>query len=112
MAGQSTAEQPPRKRCPKRRGLARVVSEEHLRSGGYRGRRSHLKGDVIRVLVTAATRHGSTQEIAQAIAAGLERRGVGCDCRAVGEVHGLDGYDAVVLGSGVYMGHWLDEAHR
>ena len=35
----------------------------------------------MRVLVTAASRHGATHEIADAIAAGLERRGVEAEAR-------------------------------
>ena len=64
----------------------------------------------MRVLVTSATRHGATGEIADAIAAGLERRGVDADSRPVSDVQGLDAYDAIVLGSAVYMGRWLPPA--
>jgi menaquinone-dependent protoporphyrinogen oxidase len=65
-----------------------------------------------KVLVTAATRHHATREIAEAIAAGLDERGV--DARALGidEVATLEDYDAVVLGSAVYTGRWLGEARR
>ena len=70
---------------------------------------SHLKP---RVLVTAASRHESTREIAEAIAAGLRERGVDAQMLPVAEVSTLAGYDAVVLGSAVYMGRWLGEARR
>lgn len=62
------------------------------------------------VLVTAASRHGSTTEIAQAMADGLIRRGVPAEVRAPADVPDLHRYDAVVLGSAVYAGHWLAEA--
>jgi menaquinone-dependent protoporphyrinogen oxidase len=65
-----------------------------------------------RVLVTAASRHESTREIAEAIAAGLRERGVDGQVLPVAEVSTLAGYDAVVLGSAVYMGRWLAEARR
>jgi menaquinone-dependent protoporphyrinogen oxidase len=65
-----------------------------------------------KVLVTAASRHQSTREIAEAIVAGLRERGVDAECRRIDEVTALDGYDAVVLGSAVYMGRWLAEARR
>ncbi len=65
-----------------------------------------------KVLVTAATRHQATREIAQAIAAGLRKRGLDAQARAIDEVTALDTYDAVVLGSAVYMGRWLAEARR
>jgi menaquinone-dependent protoporphyrinogen oxidase len=64
----------------------------------------------MRVLVTAASRHGATHEIAAAIADGLRRRGVDADFRAAEEPSSLDGYDAFVIGSAVYIGRWLDTA--
>jgi menaquinone-dependent protoporphyrinogen oxidase len=64
----------------------------------------------MRVLVTAASRHEATQEIAEAIGRTLEAWGMDADVRRVGDVHELDGYDAVVLGSGVYAGKWLESA--
>ena len=66
----------------------------------------------MRVLVTAASRHGSTREIADAIAAGLARRGVEAEVRPAEELTALDGYDAYVIGSAVYIGRWLDEARE
>lgn len=62
------------------------------------------------VLVTAASRYGSTTEIAQAIAEGLRSRGLPVTVEAADEVGALTQYDAVVLGSAVYVGHWLAPA--
>jgi menaquinone-dependent protoporphyrinogen oxidase len=64
----------------------------------------------MRILVTAAGKRGSTYEIAEAIGAGLARRGLEADVRRPAAVRDLDGYDAVVLGSAVYAGHWCDAA--
>lgn len=64
------------------------------------------------VLVTAATRHGSTSEIAEAIAEGLNRRGVDADARPLDQVTNLDRFDAVVIGSAIYMGRWLKAARE
>jgi menaquinone-dependent protoporphyrinogen oxidase len=64
----------------------------------------------VRVLVTAASRHGATHEIADAIAAGLERRGVDAEAHHAEGLTSLDGYDAFVIGSAVYVGRWLDTA--
>ena len=64
----------------------------------------------MRVLVTAASRHGATYEIAEAIAAGLGQRGVGAEARPAGGIEAIDGYDAVVIGSAVYVGRWLEPA--
>lgn len=62
------------------------------------------------VLVTAASKHGATAGIADAIAGGLIKRGIEARTVAPEDVAGLDDYAAVVIGSGVYFGHWLDEA--
>jgi menaquinone-dependent protoporphyrinogen oxidase len=64
----------------------------------------------LNVLVTAASRHGSTEEIAAAIVAELEARGLRARLLPPAEVTSLDGYDALVIGSAVYVGHWLREA--
>jgi menaquinone-dependent protoporphyrinogen oxidase len=64
----------------------------------------------VRVLVTAASRHDATREIAQVIADGLSRRGVEAEARSVDQVTSLDGFDAVVIGSAIYMGRWLKRA--
>jgi menaquinone-dependent protoporphyrinogen oxidase len=66
----------------------------------------------MRVLVTAATRHDATREIAEAISAGLLARGIEAESRPIDKVTDLAGYDAVVLGSAVYMGRWLKLARR
>jgi menaquinone-dependent protoporphyrinogen oxidase len=65
-----------------------------------------------KVLVTAASRHQATHEIAEAIAGGLRERGVDAELRRVEEVTSLQGYRAVVLGSAVYMNRWLGEARH
>lgn len=64
------------------------------------------------VLVTAASRHGATDEIADAIGRVLVECGVEADVRKVEDVDDLARYDGVVLGSAVYFGKWLDPARR
>jgi len=66
----------------------------------------------VRILVTAASRHGSTGEIAQELGKALRGAlpGMGVDVVPLTRVGSFDGYDAVVLGSAVYFGRWLDEA--
>jgi menaquinone-dependent protoporphyrinogen oxidase len=65
-----------------------------------------------KVLVTSASRHEATHEIARAIAAGLVNQGVAAEARPIQEVTGLGDYGAVVLGSAIYMNRWLSEARR
>lgn len=66
----------------------------------------------MRILVTAASRHGSTAEIAVELGKALRGAlpGSGVDVVPLSRVSGVAGYDAVVLGSAVYFGRWLDEA--
>jgi menaquinone-dependent protoporphyrinogen oxidase len=66
----------------------------------------------MRVLVTAASEHGATAEIAEAIGRVLRGRGLDARVVAPGDVEGIDGYDAVVLGSAVYSGRWLAPARE
>ena len=63
-----------------------------------------------RVLVTYATRAGSTVEVAAAIAESLGSRGYAVDVKPVKEKPSLAGYSAVVMGSAIRMGAWLPEA--
>lgn len=60
--------------------------------------------------MTAASKHGSTAEIAEHIGHTLATRGLKVTVAAPETVEDLDGFRAVVLGSGVYAGHWLQEA--
>lgn len=64
------------------------------------------------VLVAYATACGSTREVAGAVGGALRTAGLEVDVWPVQEVVGMEGYDAVVLGSAVYVGHWLDAARR
>jgi menaquinone-dependent protoporphyrinogen oxidase len=64
-----------------------------------------------RVLVTYASKHGSTGEIARAIADELKERNLDADCVEVGDAS-LGAFDAVILGSAMYMGRWRSEARH
>jgi menaquinone-dependent protoporphyrinogen oxidase len=64
------------------------------------------------VLVTFASKHGSTAEIADAIAETLCECGLQADCMKAGDVESLDGFDAVILGSAVYIRRWRREARK
>lgn len=66
----------------------------------------------MRVLVTAASKHGATTEIAAAIGEALQARGLTPTVAAPEAVDDVTAYDAVVLGSGVYAGRWLDSAKQ
>lgn len=66
----------------------------------------------MKVLVAVASLHGATLEIAERIAIALRRRGVAVTLQPAATVHTLDGYDAVVIGSAVYLGRWLRPARE
>lgn len=62
------------------------------------------------VLVSAASKHGATAEIADRIGEVLSGRGLDVTVAGPEQAETVEGYDAVVLGSGVYAGHWLKDA--
>jgi menaquinone-dependent protoporphyrinogen oxidase len=64
------------------------------------------------VLVGYATSYGSTQEVAEAVAATLRERGLAVDIQPVREVRTLAGYSAVVLGAPLLMFRWHKDARR
>jgi menaquinone-dependent protoporphyrinogen oxidase len=66
----------------------------------------------MKVLVAVASKHGSTREIAEAVAEELKVQQVSTDLKDAGEVHEISGYDAVILGSAIYAGNWLPEAKQ
>jgi len=66
----------------------------------------------MKVLVVAASRHGSTAEIASAVGVRLRERGHDVDVHQPTEVSSPDGYDAVIIGSAIYAGNWLKDARQ
>jgi menaquinone-dependent protoporphyrinogen oxidase len=64
----------------------------------------------MQVMVACASKHGSTEGIAQAIADRLRQQGHGAVAVRVADVADLHGIQAVVLGSAVYAGSWMHEA--
>ena len=68
----------------------------------------------MRLLVASASKHGSTHEIALAIADTLRASGHEVDVRLITDEFEPDlaSYDAVILGSAVYFGRWMAEARQ
>ena len=58
------------------------------------------------ILVTYATRYGSTEEVAEMIATNLREAGLEVDLQPMRAVLSLDAYGAAVLGAAIYGGHW------
>ena len=63
------------------------------------------------ILVTFASRAGSTEEVAEAIGNILADNGSKVDVLPVQEVDSLEPYRAVVAGSAIQNRQWLPEAH-
>lgn len=64
------------------------------------------------VLVAYATKYGATAEIAERIGEVLRRLGLPTDVLPADRVGDLGAYQAVVLGSAVYIGQWRKEAAK
>jgi menaquinone-dependent protoporphyrinogen oxidase len=71
----------------------------------------HEEGDQMTVLVAYASKHGSTGEIAEALAEQLRERGHPAEVASM-DAADPAGAEAVVLGSAVYAGSWLNQAAR
>lgn len=69
----------------------------------------------MRILVSAASKHGSTAEVAARIAGTLRACLPGdtvVEVRAAADVGDTTSYGAFVLGSSIYMGRWLADARK
>jgi len=63
-----------------------------------------------KILMAYASKYGSTQEVAEAIATTLGERGLSVDLQLIQQVRTLAGYGAVVLGAPLYFGLWHKDA--
>jgi menaquinone-dependent protoporphyrinogen oxidase len=63
-----------------------------------------------KVLVTYASEHGSTAQIAQTIAKVLRQFDLDVTAKRMEAIENISGYEAIVLGTAIYMGDWLPEA--
>ena len=66
----------------------------------------------MKILVVWASRHGATEEVAHTIAEELTAAGHTVTSVAATDAPNPDAYDAVVLGSAVYMAQWEDSMRR
>lgn len=63
-----------------------------------------------RVLVTYASKYGSTGGVADAIGKELCSKDVGADVVLIENAGDVGSYHGVVIGSAIYMGRWMSEA--
>jgi menaquinone-dependent protoporphyrinogen oxidase len=64
----------------------------------------------MRVLVAYSSKHLATAGIAERIAEQLEAAGQDAQAHPIASVGDLSGYEAFVIGSAVYLGHWQKDA--
>ena len=62
------------------------------------------------ILVLYASKHGSTRQMAEHIWRSFGAQGVHADLRAAEDLTDPVDYDAIVLGTAVYIGQWMKEA--
>ena len=65
-----------------------------------------------KVLVTFASSHGATAEIAQVIGTVLRDNQLVVDVRRLEDLKELSSYEAIILGSAIYTGEWIQLARE
>jgi menaquinone-dependent protoporphyrinogen oxidase len=66
----------------------------------------------MRVLVTYGSERGGTEGLARMVTSGLREEGLTVDLRPPGQIRGVDGYDAVIVGGALYANRWHKAARR
>jgi menaquinone-dependent protoporphyrinogen oxidase len=84
------------------------MEEASLTLKGEQGERKQRA--MKKILITSATRAGSTVEVATHVAEVLRAEGASVDVQPVKTVHDVKGYDAVIRGLAIRMGNVLPEA--
>jgi menaquinone-dependent protoporphyrinogen oxidase len=64
------------------------------------------------MLIAYASRHESTHEVAEAVAAALREAGEEVEVRLACDVDDLDASEPVILGAPLYMGRWHKDARH
>jgi menaquinone-dependent protoporphyrinogen oxidase len=64
------------------------------------------------ILVTYATRYGSTQEVAEFVAAALRGHMFDVVVAPMRDIESLEEFEAVVMGVPLYIGRWANDAKR
>ena len=64
------------------------------------------------ILVAYASKHGTTREVAESIAATLRDHDLAVELEDARHARTVARYDAVVLGGGIYLGRWHADARH
>lgn len=63
-----------------------------------------------KILITYASKYGSTGGVADAIGKELCSKGMAADVLLIKNIRDVSSYQGVVIGSAIYMGKWMSEA--
>ena len=74
------------------------------------GRCGNEKNMKKKVLITYASKYGSTGGVADAIGKELCSKGMAADVVLIKNARNVSSYQGVVIGSAIYMGKWMSEA--
>ena len=61
----------------------------------------------MKMLIAVSSKHGSTREIAESIAETIRESGIEVEVADAQDVESVAPYDAVVVGSAIFMGRWM-----
>jgi menaquinone-dependent protoporphyrinogen oxidase len=64
----------------------------------------------MKMLIAVSSKHGSTREIAETIAETIREAGIEPELADPERVESVAPYDAVIVGSAIYMGRWMGPA--
>jgi len=87
----------------------------HFIGADIEGRRTALAnggGSAMRILVAYASKMGGTEGLARAVGDGLADAGHVVDVASVDSARDLTGYDAVIVGSALYVFRWYRPGRR
>lgn len=63
----------------------------------------------MKILVTYASKHGATAEIAEFIAGVMRKKPHEVDCLEIKQVENLQAYDGILIGTAIYAGMWMGD---
>ena len=86
------------------------VGVDHAPEAKFPEGRCGEKKDRKKILVTYASKYGSTGGVADAIGKELCTKDVAADTVLMENAGDISSYQGVVIGSAIYMGHWMPEA--
>jgi menaquinone-dependent protoporphyrinogen oxidase len=93
-------------------GIPAAANGDGRDAPGAAGSDDAIMSQLPTLLVAYASKHGSTREVADAVAIRLREHGWNADLQDAADVSSVEGYDGVVLGAALYMGRPHRDARR